>query len=267
MFECHPSFKAPDDANAKIWRYTDFAKLVSLLDGKALFFCRLDKLADPFEGSCPRDDVVNRAAKFAERVRNASDIGGSANASQMGNAAARGVSALTEAQRRWTAVNCWHVGEHESAAMWQLHLKSDEGIALQSTYQRLTDVLSASVEKVFVGLVQYLDYESDSIRDANALAPIVHKRRSFEHEHELRAVIWHAPDFPDGKTMQESASWEKGTWEDGLYVDVNVDRLIEAVYVAPTTPDWFHRLVQSMLGKFDLNVEVRRSELEKDPLF
>ena len=39
------------DFNSVIWRYMDFAQLVSLLDKEALFFCRADKLGDPFEGA------------------------------------------------------------------------------------------------------------------------------------------------------------------------------------------------------------------------
>ena len=42
---------APHDA---VWRYTDVPKFVSLLAHRALYFARLDRLDDPFEGSLPR---------------------------------------------------------------------------------------------------------------------------------------------------------------------------------------------------------------------
>ena len=42
----------------KLWRYMDFAKFVSLLESRALFFVRADKLDDPFEGALSE---VNKA--------------------------------------------------------------------------------------------------------------------------------------------------------------------------------------------------------------
>ena len=39
------------------------------------------------------------------------------------------------------AINCWHLNDHESAAMWKLYLKSNEGIVIQSTFTNLNTVL------------------------------------------------------------------------------------------------------------------------------
>ena len=51
-YEEHPVTEKPEDENVAIWRYLDFTKFVSLLDRRALFFVRADKIAelDPFEG-------------------------------------------------------------------------------------------------------------------------------------------------------------------------------------------------------------------------
>ncbi|KAF5417648.1 MAG: hypothetical protein C5S38_01290 [Candidatus Methanophagaceae archaeon] len=51
MYKEHPAFEKPSDEDIKIWRYIDFTKFVSLLDKKALFFARADRLSDSFEGS------------------------------------------------------------------------------------------------------------------------------------------------------------------------------------------------------------------------
>jgi len=58
--EC-PNLEKPKNENATIWRYMDFTKFVSLLDRRELFFSRTDRLGDPFEGSCPRKNLVARA--------------------------------------------------------------------------------------------------------------------------------------------------------------------------------------------------------------
>ena len=52
----HKSFKEPEDVEAKIWRYLDLAKFLAMIEKKTLFFCRIDKLGDPFEGSRPRGE-------------------------------------------------------------------------------------------------------------------------------------------------------------------------------------------------------------------
>src|SRR5215216_6605008 len=41
--------KQPSDPDAKVWRYMDFAKYVSMLEMNALWFTRADKLGESFE--------------------------------------------------------------------------------------------------------------------------------------------------------------------------------------------------------------------------
>ena len=128
MYTPHPSFAKPDDENVKVWRYMDFTKLFSLIDSDCLYFSRADKLGDPFEGSWPKSNVAAR-----ECVQ--SDL-------------PPGMEAIFEFDKqralqlyaempKYTAINCWHVNEHESVAMWSQYLKSDAGIAIQSTYAKL----------------------------------------------------------------------------------------------------------------------------------
>jgi hypothetical protein len=65
LHENHPTFLEPDP-NAMVWRYIDFPKLVSLLDRKALFFVKASKLYDPFEGTLPEFNKINRPSMYAE---------------------------------------------------------------------------------------------------------------------------------------------------------------------------------------------------------
>ena len=89
--------------------------------------------------------------------------------------------------------------EYESMAMWRLYLTGSEGVAVKSTYQRLIDSFPLfdgvrkgrnedNTEKellIHVGVVHYVDYESS---DPPAAPRILLKRKSFEHEREIRAV-------------------------------------------------------------------------------
>lgn len=49
--EDHYVFRKPDNSDIPIWRYVDFAKYVSFVDSKSLFFPRSDMLDDPYEGT------------------------------------------------------------------------------------------------------------------------------------------------------------------------------------------------------------------------
>ena len=50
MVERHPSFPPPPDPHVPVWRYMDLTKFVWMLQMKALYFCRADRLGDPYEG-------------------------------------------------------------------------------------------------------------------------------------------------------------------------------------------------------------------------
>ncbi|MFH0913981.1 MAG: hypothetical protein V1849_01670, partial [Chloroflexota bacterium] len=116
MYKDNPNFIKPSNSNTKIWRYLNFTKFVSLLDKSALFFTRADKLDDPFEGSCPEKVIRFWEKKFGMKY----------------------MDEFYEHLKKFTLVNCWHISDYESAAMWKMYLKNNEGIALQSTFNRLT---------------------------------------------------------------------------------------------------------------------------------
>src|SRR5260370_12833133 len=94
--------------------------------------------------------------------------------------------------RRYMEKNCRPVNPYESTAMWRLYLKSNEGISIQSSYNRLIQSIVPSEEVIYVGTVKYIDYDKDRISEKSIFSPFMYKRISFAHETELRAVI-HRP--------------------------------------------------------------------------
>ena len=239
MFREHPQFSPPQETDIRIWRYLDFTKFVSLLDRQALFFARSHKLNDPFEGSyaranrrqrsVPNDELPDRVYKQGQSGK---DI------------------------RKNTLINSWHMNEQESAAMWQLYLKSDEGVAIQSTYRRLTESFHATKEDVFVGIVKYIDYNRDMMPAGDSFYPFLYKRKHFQHESELRAVV----QLPN---VDETVMAGKG----GIYVPVDMDRLIETIYISPTAERWVKALVESVLEKYAIEKRVVDSTLCEEPSF
>lgn len=231
MLHEHGAFPTPPD-DVPIWRYLDLAKFVSMLTTKSLYFSRADLLGDPFEGSYPR---ANKATL---------------------NIPAKQVT-------QWVYVNCWHENEHESAAMWAQYIKSGEGIALRSSVGRLKRSTARDETVVFVGRVKYIDYEKDGLPAealGNVLHAFAHKRKSFEHEREVRALT-----VGNSKTTKLSG----GTMvlPVGVSVAADLSELLESVHVAPGSPTWFLEVVKSITDRFGLLVAVKQSALDAAPLF
>ena len=160
----------------------DFTKFVSMLENESLFFCRTDLLGDPFEGSNSKAN-----ANFQPEVAYKDTPGFIGPAKQM----RADLSHHLKWQRQWTFVNCWHAGEYESAAMWKLYTNSSEAVCIQSTYETLERLLRYKVRRV--DAVSYVDYDTDWMPEGDILMPLLHKRKSFEHEREVRAIIYDPP--------------------------------------------------------------------------
>ena len=228
MYKDHPNFPSPSD-DTVLWRYMDFTKFVSLLERKALFFCRADLLGDPFEGSISPVTPPALPADFKP---------GPIKVHQFD---------LREVVRL-ASVSCWHAAEFESEAMWRLYARERDGIAIKTLFSSFKDAILGG-EDVFAAPVQYRDYRTDRIPFGNAIAPLFHKRMSFKHEQEVRAIIF-------GKS--EGA---------GCYCNVDLAKLVQDVVVAPFAEDWFYDLVCSLAERYDLKGRVRQSMLSENPHF
>jgi hypothetical protein len=121
-------------------------------------------------------------------------------------------------------INCWHMNEHESAAMWKLYSRSSEAIGIRSTDARLRACLPDDIN---IGTVKYIDYHGDSyVAEGNVAFPYVHKRRSFELERELRAVMWKLSEAVSFNLSYRPADKGQG-------VTVELSELTEKIFVAP----------------------------------
>ena len=223
----------------------DFAKFVSLLEERALFFPRLSSLADPLEGFLSKptvEEFVSVPESLPDSQRPERERVGRYNL------------AFMRRTRELIYVSAWHLNEHESAAMWRLYLKSDEGIAVSSTVGQMKTAFSQSRHRVYIGKVIYVDFEQDPTPADNILYLAMHKRRSFEHEREVRAIVFEPP-----ATSNEGRP--------GILVPVDLSQLLTSVYVAPHCPVWVYDLVQKVIRRYGLKVDVWHSGLDQKPLY
>lgn len=257
MYKEQPDFHKPQSRKAKIWRYMDFTKFMSLLDRHELFFARADRLSDPFEGSYPRENVRQRTRMHETMLKRLPTV-----LKAVYERTPKGWSEFYRNLPRFIFINSWHENNQESAAMWTLYLKSSEGIAVQSTFGRLADCFGRETPDVYVGEVRYRDYSREMIAESSLFSPFLHKRRSFEHEKELRAVFLAYDITRDGLP-----NLSKPLSQDGIGVPVDLDKLIANIYVAPTSPKWFYELVKSVTRKYELNKPVLQSALDAKPIY
>lgn len=281
MYKKHPIFEPELEDNTRLWRYMDFTKYVSMLSTRSLFFVRLDKLGDRWEGKYPkkqwtrlieaakqgRNEIINLLEKNinnAQKVGNERAVQTFMELKKFYESHPPGYTEFLKCQTSWTATNCWHEGEHESAAMWKLYLTSREGIAIESDFDRMKQSLANVQEDVFIGRVLYIDFDKEDIRTSNMLYPLMTKRKSFEHEKEVRAVIWRG--LQGGAQILDANA--KAPWNDpGELIPVNMDILIRAVYVAPGSPEWFVDIVKNVTHKYGFEKDIEHSRIDEDPIY
>jgi len=91
---------------------------------------------------------------------------------------------------------------------------------------------------MYVGKVQYVDHHREEIPVGNSFYAVMHKRSSFEHERECRAVFSrYFADLPrvDGMVPDDVLR----TFPLGINVPVDLAELIEQAVVSPLAPAWF----------------------------
>lgn len=205
------------DPHLPIWRYMDFHKFISLLHFKRLHFTRADKFEDVFERKMSdlllKDWPAVRKESY-EKIRR-----------RHSNSTPR------------TFISCWTNLDKESYAMWQIYAKKN-GVAVQTTVNNLQQALGDS--KVMIRKVHYLDFSgsghgyngSDFWDEKEGLLYknfFVCKPKAYEYEREIRALM--------------VADSEEGS----VNIPVNVDALIENIYISPFAGSWFVDLVEDLV--------------------
>lgn len=262
----HPSLIPPNEDDV-IWRYINFEKLRSLLDRKSLFFCRADRFSDPFEGSIPRKEADHDIRiKYFENISRY--FGESFNLKEA-EKQIEAYSNMHKMLKSASVVNCWHINEYESDCMWQLYLKSNEGVSIKSSPQKIIKALEKTPENLYISNVRYIDYEKDvwdhpvdyPDMHYSFITPFVHKRIEFKHETELR-LFYEIPDFKDDVQF-----WTRQEFEKGIMINIDLDILIEEIVLPPTADDHIENMIRAILNEYGLENRIRKSKLSADPFY
>lgn len=253
--EPHPEFVHPSDANVKVWRFMGLAKFLSMLNTKYLYFARSDKLGDPFEGSITfMDSEIERSITEEESLarRYYPEMTFEAVKNMYSNA-----SEMRKNIRSQMFINCWHMNDHESAAMWKLYGEHNESVCIQSDFISLNEALP---KECHIGIVKYISYRDKITESKYLFTPFLYKRKSFEHEREIRAIFWKI-EISNNQIILGSES------EHGIPIPVSLDSLIHNVFVSPAAPPWFRDVVEDASAKYNLAAPVHQSSLTESPIF
>lgn len=222
-----------------VWRYLTMEKLLALLTSESLHFTRLDKFQDPWEGTLP----TRRRARLEEIDRRVSE-----NFRQYS-------SSLRNETRKLYFLNCWHISEHESAALWAQYASS--GLAIRSTVGRLQAATHEEAD-LTIKRVNYVEFASYDNNKPDKLEHVCLKRPSFSHEQELRIIYY------DAETARRDLGILPQLHEPRQSYDlkVNVTGLIESIWLSPLAEEWVLKVLRRVVELLHLpSIQVERSTL------
>jgi len=242
---------------ASLWRYMDLAKFLYLLRDKSLYFARIDQLGDSWEGAKGArrnkqiwDDHYLRF--FQDAIRNPPD-GYKCEKTQdeIESEASHLLKQLelgAANELQTTYVSCWHENEVESEALWRLYCPPNSaGVAIRTTCGDLKLAFDEDLS-VEIGRVKYVDFRTQF---AGVNDSIFRKRKSLQHEQEVRAVV-------------RDRSENKGL---GISRPVNLTALAKEVVISPFAPVWIESILGDLLQRYAVSLPLRVSDLLSDPFF
>jgi len=232
MYSANPNIVLPDNPDTIVWKYLDLSKFLDLLLSRKLFMSRSDKFEDQYEGtfSEPTYEEIKKLSEHNPEFLK-----------------------YYKSHREKVVVSSWHINEYESFAMWQIFTQNSEGLAIQSTIGRLQKALEAEANfKQYIGEVNYIDYKKEYIPFDDMFFPFLFKRKSFQYEREVRIL--------------SDLSEQEIKINDGLKIDVDINQLIEKIYIHPKSENWYKKLVIELVDKLGFDFEIEKSDLESDIL-
>lgn len=232
MYLDNPNIKLPEDPETIVWKYLDLSKFLDLLLSKKLFMSRSDKFEDQYEGtfSEPTFEEIRKLSIDNPEFLN-----------------------YYKTHREKVAISSWHINEYESFAMWQIFTQNNEGLAIQSTIGRLQKALQPEEHfQQYIGEVNYIDYKKEYIPFDDLFFPFLYKRKSFQYEREVRII--------------SDVTQNNLKLNDGLKINVDVNQLIEKIYIHPKSENWYKNLVIQLVAKLEFDIAIEKSDLESDIL-
>lgn len=236
----------------KVCKYIDLAKFLSLLSTKALFFCRLDKLEDEFEGTTSKNNYLKRLKWILDAREHMT-------APFTPDQIHEEIKSMYDFDKEVKEVNCvccWNKADSESAALWKIYSDYGKGIMIKSTVDDIFKAFETTPQEIRISEINYLDYSNDMMLDFNTIYPIIHKQKAYEYEKEIRLIY-----EVDSPQIGKKFDWKKEQICEGKLLSVDLNILIDEIVVGPFSPRWMFDLIVDIAAKFGLGKTITRSNL------
>lgn len=224
------------DEDLKLWRYMDLAKLISLLETRALWLARADTFKDKHEGRFPNEmrTLIEKAyTRFPENdpspVKDADDF--------------------QDYLIKNTFISCWHKNIDENLVMWEIYSRDMNAVALQTTVGRIKKSVDSSGLNGHSLLLKPVVYQrSEDVQGVLLYEEcFLRKRPHFAFEQEVRISL----------DTYSRANPTKNT-PYGYSLACSIKKLVESIYVHPDADDWFVDVINSIAKRYQVHADVKR---------
>lgn len=247
-----PVFEPKDDYI--IGKYMDTTKFISLLYKQALFFCRVDKLEDKFEGTSVQTNF-NERIKGLESLR-ASGFFSFDMSDEDILKMIKEDEIFEEKQRAINCIDCWNKSENESAALWKIYSDFSKGIMIKSSISRLVKSFEKTQNEIQLSEVEYKLYKKEKLPYGNSNYPFLFKQKAYSYEDEIRLI--YGINTEDGSDWKHD--WSKEEVEEGIYIKTDLNELISEIVISPYSHQWYFDLILDVTKKYNLDKVVVKSE-------
>jgi hypothetical protein len=228
--------------NSLLWRYMSLDKFINMISTRQLFFSRLDNFPDQLEGTMP----IKNKAIIADDIK---ELPSHSEAIQFSERK----EIIVNSYRGFTLANCWSKNDAESFALWKIYLDgAKHGVAIQTSYDKLKKSVSSQTNDILFGEVEYVN-ELDSIQQQTIS---LRKIPPYIFENEVRAVIFN-------QFTKEGPRKGFPKYKYGLSVHVDIENLIEKIYMPPLSPKWYEETVFNLIQKYGYNFLLVPSEIKE----
>lgn len=234
MFKKDKKIETPN-GNTIIWRYMGIDKFLHLITSKQLFFTRLSKMTDKYEGSLP-DEILHKIIQQIHKETN-------------GDPFDRIIKKRREFEKfkDFTFINCWAKNRNESYALWKIYLRgSSSGVAIKSTVGKLRKSLESQPDNFdfYIGDVKYNSVNLELPPTPHQLTLL--KKPYYEFENEVRVFFDYDEEFEKRTPLfSETPGWA---------LNIDIEELIDSIYISPFSGKWFEKPFREILNKIDKNL-------------
>ncbi len=253
---------SPDPPNAPVFypkqeynlsKYMDITKFVSMLFKQSLFFCRVDKLEDRFEGTSHKTNFEARVRKV-KQMQNSGRLQTNWDDAKI-REEEKYMETFEEQLRSLHCIDCWNISNGESAALWKIYSDFNKGIMIQSTIPKLIDAFLDTEQALGMSEVQYKLFKETTLPYGNSNYAFLYKQKAYNYEEEIR-LLYSLTE----KAKNWQFDWTKEEVAEGVYIKVDLGKLIDKIVLSPYSPKWFFELVTDITKRYGLNKPIEKSE-------